>query len=158
MLPIEFIREHPDAVRRAMREKGTTADLDGLLAADIRYRDGRRQLDALRAERNRLSNEIKAGPGLAVSRERASALRAEIKVLEQDVAAAKARLEELMLWLPNIPWEGAPIGADAAANVVLRQEGQPPTFDFPPKDHVQLLQANGWADLSRVTKVCGART
>jgi seryl-tRNA synthetase len=63
-----------------------------------------------------------------------------------------------MLRLPNIPWEGAPVCADAAANVVLRQEGQPPAFDFPPKDHVQLLEANGWADLPRVTKVCGTRT
>ncbi len=70
----------------------------------------------------------------------------------------QAALDGLLLCVPNIPWDQAPLGPDANANVVLRREGTLPRFDFAPRDHVELLELNGWAELSRVAKVCGSRT
>jgi seryl-tRNA synthetase len=63
-----------------------------------------------------------------------------------------------MLKLPGIPYEGAPVGPDENSNVVIRIEGQPPKFNFEPRDHVALIEKNDWGDLSRVTQVAGSRT
>ena len=60
-----------------------------------------------------------------------------------------------MLRVPNIPWEGAPVGPDESFNAVVRTEGEPPRFDFEPRDHVALVEMNDWADLSRITQVAG---
>jgi seryl-tRNA synthetase len=160
MLALEFIRHHPDLVRNAIRQKGVLLELDDILLLDAKLRSARSHLDELRAERNQLSAtyiEI-SDSERATHGKRANSLRAEIKELEQDVAATKQRLDEMLLWVPNLPWEMAPVGLDASANAVLRHGGRPPEFDFQPKDHVELLEKNGWAELSRVTKVCGTRT
>jgi seryl-tRNA synthetase len=63
-----------------------------------------------------------------------------------------------MLRLPNIPWDGAPVGPDETFNAVVRREGEPPEFGFEPLDHVALIEKNDWADLSGITKVSGSRT
>jgi seryl-tRNA synthetase len=59
--------------------------------------------------------------------------------------------------VPNIPWDGAPVGPDETFNVVVRTEGTPPRFDFEPRDHVALVEMNGWAELGRITQVSGSR-
>ena len=60
--------------------------------------------------------------------------------------------------LPNIPFEGAPVGPDESFNTVVRTQGTPSQFDFDPLDHVALIEKNDWADLSRITQVSGSRT
>lgn len=69
-----------------------------------------------------------------------------------------AGLEELLFRVPNIPWDGAPVGPSADANTVVRRWGEPPSFDHPVRDHVEILERNGWAELERVTRVSGSRT
>jgi seryl-tRNA synthetase len=64
----------------------------------------------------------------------------------------------LLLQLPGIPYEGAPVGPDETYNEVIRTVGEPPKFDFEPLDHVALIERNDWGDLSRVTQVSGSRT
>ena len=74
------------------------------------------------------------------------------------MAEKDAALKAMMLKLPGIPWEGAPVGPDESFNTVVRQEGSPPTFTFEPLDHVALIERNDWADLSRIVQVSGSRT
>ena len=62
-----------------------------------------------------------------------------------------------MLLTPTIPWEGAPVGPDDSANVILRTVGTRPEFGFKPLDHVELLEKRGWADFTRARKVAGER-
>src|SRR6185369_13180552 len=78
--------------------------------------------------------------------------------LEGDLAGKEAQLNALMLQLPGIPYEGAPVGPDGSANVVIKTVGDPPKLVFEPLDHVALIEKNDWADLSRVTQVSGSRT
>lgn len=161
MLAIEFIRSEPDQVRRAIRLKGVEVDLDEALALDADLRRVRQQIDEARASRGRLSAEFQAATGSAERdelRRQSTQLRTEIQSLEEAATRTKARLDDLLLWIPNIPWDGAPVGPDADANTVVRQVGQPPVFDFAPRDHVELLELNGWAELQRVAGVSGART
>ena len=159
MLSLPFIRENPDLVRKAIADKNVRLDLDALLALDGEVRAMKTEVDDLRRQRN----EISAGFKSAAPEER-PALGARAKEMGARSAEVEARLAEkggeldaLMLRLPGIPWEGAPVGPDESFNTVVRTEGTPPAFDFEPLDHVALVEKNDWADLSRITQVSGSR-
>lgn len=159
MLSLSFIRENPDVVRKAATEKNAQLDLDALLAADAEVRGLKTLVDRLRTERNEISASFKDAapeerPALGA---KAKALGSEISQIEARTRAQQELLDGLMLRLPNIPWEGAPVGPDESFNIVVRTEGEPPTFGFEPRDHVALVEMNDWADLSRITQVAGSR-
>ena len=160
MLSLNFVREQRDVVTAAIAAKRVGLNLDRLLGLDEEVRKARGALDALRAERKRVSDGFKDAapedrPALGA---RAKAIGAEISAGEAVLAGQEAELRALMLQLPAIPWKGAPVGPDEASNVVVRTEGSPRVFGFEPRDHVALLEMNDWADLARITKVSGART
>jgi seryl-tRNA synthetase len=159
MLSLQFIRDNPDAVRQAAEAKNAPLDLDRLLAADSQVRALRTRIDELRRQRNEISASFKSAdpserPALGA---RAKAFGAEAAEAETALAQHSAELEALMLRVPNLPWEGAPVGPDESFNTVVRTEGEPPSFDFEPRDHVELAEMNDWADLSRITQVAGSR-
>ena len=159
MLSLQFIRDNPEAVRRAAGAKNAPLDLDRLLAADSEVRSLKTRIDELRRQRNEISASFKTAdpaerPALGA---KAKAFGAEAAEAEAALAERSAELEALMLRVPNIPWEGAPVGPDESFNTVVRQVGEPPRFDFEPRDHVALAEMNDWADLSRITQVAGSR-
>src|SRR5690349_15180291 len=128
MLSLQFIRENPDAVRNAAAAKNVALDLDRLLKLDQGLRSIKSALDSLRATRNSISASFKdASPD---QREQLSAdakdASFKIKELETGLAQAQAELDALLLRIPNIPWEGAPVGPDESFNTVVRREGAQP--------------------------------
>ena len=84
-------------------------------------------------------------------------LNTKAKSLREQLAETNEKLNALLLLTPTIPWEGAPVGPDESANVVIRTVGTPPEFGFKPLDHVELLEKRGWADFARARKVAGER-
>jgi seryl-tRNA synthetase len=159
MLNLAFIREYPDAVRKAAEQKNAPLDLDALLALDVEARGLKSRIDELRRQRNELSASFKTAdpaerPALGAS---AKAMGAEASEAEAALAQKQSALDALLLRVPNIPWEGAPVGPDESFNTVVRTEGTPPRFDFEPRDHVELVEMNDWADLARITQVSGSR-
>jgi seryl-tRNA synthetase len=159
MLSLQFIRDHPDTVRKAAEEKNAALDVDRLLALDGEVRGLKTRIDELRRQRNEISASFKTAdlserPALGA---KAKAFGAEAAQAEAALAETSAELETLMLRVPNIPWEGAPVGRDESFNTVVRTEGEPPSFGFEPRDHVALVEMNDWADLSRITQVAGSR-
>jgi seryl-tRNA synthetase len=159
MLSLQFIRENPDAVRKAIADKNVRLDLDALLALDGEVRSLKTEIDELRRQRNEISAGFKSAapqerPALGARAKEMGARSAEI---ERTLAEKSGEMDALMLRLPGIPWEGAPIGPDESFNVVVRTEGEVPRFDFEPLDHVALVEKNDWADLSRITQVAGSR-
>ena len=160
MLSLAFIRDNVETVRAAIAAKNVAVDLDRLLALDGEVRGLKARIDELRRQRNEISDGFRTAdpadrPALGA---KAKALGAEAGEAEADLAARSEELEALMLRLPGIPWEGAPVGPDETFNQVTRVEGTPPDFDFEPRDHVALIEMNDWADLSRITQVAGSRT
>src|SRR3954447_6736440 len=160
MLGLDFVRANRETVERAIRDKGVDLDLDELLTLDADVRAAKTGIDKLRAERNAVSAKFKdASPEERAELGRqAKEAGAQASALEAEIAGKDAKLKALMLRMPGIPYEGAPVGPDESFNTVIRTEGQPPKFDFEPLDHVALIEKNGWADLSRVTEVSGSRT
>jgi seryl-tRNA synthetase len=159
MLSLQFIRENTDSVRAAAEQKNVRLDLDRLLALDGEVRSLKSRIDELRRQRNELSAGFKTAdpadrPALGA---RAKAMGAEASEAEATLAGTSEELNALLLRIPNIPWDGAPIGPDENSNAVIRTEGTPPQFNFEPRDHVALLEMNDWAELGRITQVAGAR-
>ena len=116
------------------------------------------EIEALRAERNAVSARFKdaAAQEKAELGKQAKDAGARASLLEAQLAGEEAALNILMLQLPGIPYDGAPVGPDESFNTVIRTEGKPPKFGFEPLDHVALIEKNDWADLSRVTQVSGS--
>lgn len=160
MLGLDFVRANREAVERAIRDKGVTLDLGEVLALDADVRAAKTEIDKLRAERNAVSAKFKdaSAEEKAELGRQAKEAGARASALEAEIADKDAELKALMLRMPGIPYEGAPVGPDESFNRVIRTEGEVPKFDFEPLDHVALIEKNGWGDLSRVTQVSGSRT
>ncbi|AFZ68689.1 serine--tRNA ligase [Deinococcus peraridilitoris] len=160
MLDLKFIRENPQVVRRAIEVKHLALDLDHLLRVDSELLALRQKLEILQAERN---GNAKLVPKASSDErptliQRGKDLAEEIKAMEPELRAHEDALKMLLLQVPQIPDERAPIGASDEDNVELRREGTPREFAFPPRDHLQLLELHGWADLERVARVSGSRS
>jgi seryl-tRNA synthetase len=143
-------RREPDRVRAALERKGAGALFDEVLDLDRRKREVQARAEQLRAAR-----KVKGKPTpeqleqLARTKEELQAAEAELAPLEDELAR---RLERL----PNPPEDEAPTGGEDDF-VVLREVGEPPSFDFEPTDHLELAGAHGWIDLERGAKVSGSR-
>jgi seryl-tRNA synthetase len=160
MLAMDFVKTNRETVERAIRDKNVELDLDALLKLDSEVRGAKTEIDRLRAERNAVSAKFKdATPEQkAELGKQAKEAGARASALEGELSTKEAELKALMLKLPGIPYEGAPIGPDESFNTVIRTVGETPKFDFEPLDHVALIEKNDWGDLSRVTQVSGSRT
>ena len=133
--------------------------MDRVIELDRAHRDLLRRVEDLRAEQNAASKAI----GQAAPEERpaaidkARALADEIKELEPDLERAHSALEEAAAYLPNLPHESVPEGLTEDDNVVEREVGERPDFDFEPKEHVELGEALGIFDSDRAVKASGSR-
>lgn len=161
MIDIRLIRESPDIVRKAARDKGMHVDVDQLLAVDRRRRE-------LETEFNELRHQQKlAGEKMAkASPQERSALGAQLgevkaraRQLEEERTKADEELRQLMLLVPQIPDAESPVGPDPSHNVEVRRVGQPRfKADFHAfKDHVELSSTLGLVDLERGVKLAGSR-
>jgi seryl-tRNA synthetase len=161
MLDIHQIRERPEAVKERLSTRGEDpAVVDRILAVDERWRDALTDLEALRAERNRVSKLIGRMKDPQERQARIAEMREvgdRIDVLEEDVSAAEAELEQLMLRVPNLPHPSAPVGPDETANEVVREVGEPPSFDFEPIAHWDLGPELRIVDFERGVKLAGSR-
>jgi seryl-tRNA synthetase len=160
MLGIEFIKANREAVERAIEVKGVKLDLGAILSLDSEVRALKTEIDQLRAERNAISGRFKdAKPEeKAELGARAKEAGARASELEAQLGEKQEVLRSLLLLVPNIPYDGAPVGPDESYNQVIKTVGEPRKFDFEPLDHVALIEKNDWADLSRIVHVSGSRT
>ena len=161
MLDINLIREKPDFVKDAMRKVAAdSALIDRLLKVDGKWRGLVKQTEELKAERNRESkrvSETRDGEERQELIERMRAVGDEIKELEAQMQSVEVERGELMLSIPNVPHEKAPVGADESENVLVRTEGEKPGFDFTPKPHWELGESLGIIDFERGVRMSGSR-
>lgn len=161
MLDIKFIRENVELLKTALANRNADIDLDALLAADAARRELIYETEQLRAEQNKASEEIArkkkakedASDAIAAMRE----VSQKAKALQEKAREADEAVRRHVLVIPNIPHDSVPVGRDESANRVERQWGDPPRFDFEPKDHVVLGAGLGILDLERAGKISGAR-
>ena len=164
MLSRQFVREHPETVRDAIAKKGVTGvDLDELLAVDERWRELKARGDGLRQERNEVSERIgelkREGEEeqAQAAIERSQELKAELAEVEDEADELESNLEELLLELPNVPHDSAPVGDDEADNVERYREGFGDLRDLPDPvvPHYDLGEELDILDFERGAKVAG---
>ena len=159
MLDLRLIREQPDAVARALADKGSGDVVQEILARDAERRRLIKEADDLKAHRNRTSAELAKYKG-SVPEE----LRAEMRVVGDRVKALDAELktvddaiEALLVEVPNLPHPSVPPGRTDADNVEVRRWGTPREFSFAPKTHDEVGEALGLLDMERAAKLAKAR-
>jgi seryl-tRNA synthetase len=160
MLDLRFIRENPDIVREAIRKKHISFDLDALLEKDKRLRTLRVEIDDLRAKRNNGSKEIAKLQG----EEKQTAIRdmqavvTDLKELEPEYDDLERDIGKDLLQIPLPPGEDVPEGETDNDNVEVSRWGDPPKFDFEPRDHVELCEMHDLLDVERGVKLAGSRS
>lgn len=164
MLDLHFVRENIEEVRAALDARSFPADaLDEFAVVDATRRRVISESDKLNAERNTASREIgalmKDGKRDEADARRKAVSESKERITELDHARdeAEAKMREILSTIPNIPHSSVPIGRDETANTEVRRFGQPPAFDFTPKDHVDLGHALDILDLERAAKIAAAR-
>lgn len=161
MLDLNFVVENADKVKAAMKTRSGEYDVDAAVKLDARRREILREVEALKAERNRESAQIAE---LKKKKEDATDLIArmkavgdKIKELDASLAPVEADLRMAMLSIPNIPDPTVPIGKDDTENVEIRRFLEPTKFDFEPKAHWDLGASLNILDPTTAAKITGAR-
>ncbi len=161
MFDIRLLRAEPDTVKAAMAKRRADVDVDALLEIDGKRRAAIYELEQLRAQQNKAGESIAACKRAGTS---AEDVIAEMKSIKDQIAAIEEQARELdealqtaLLTLPNIPDKSVPEGADESVNRVERTWGEPPTFDFEARDHVDIAEGLGIVDFGCGTKLAGAR-
>jgi seryl-tRNA synthetase len=158
VIDLKALREDPAAFRDSQRARGEPVEIvDEVLAADAAWRAATTRFEADRAEQKALSRQIASAKGAERQPllDRARRLSETVKQAEVEASAAQQTLRQASYRVANLV-AGAPPGGEADS-VVRSAAGEPPRFDFPPKDHLELGELLGAIDVDRAAKVSGAR-
>ncbi len=162
MLDIRAVRQDPDKFRAGLKRKHADAALiDTLLEVDAKWRAALTETEQLKSTRNTASENIakkkKSGEDASADIAQMREVSARIKTLDDEVREYDAKLQELLLTIPNIPHESVPDGASEDDNVPIRHWGEKPKFDFEPKPHWEIAADLGIVDFERAVKITGSR-
>jgi seryl-tRNA synthetase len=157
VLDLKLIRADPDAARAALARRGpeAAAALDRALQLDARRRELLPELEGLRGEQNEANRRIQAALDGDVREREIAAMRevaARVKGLERDLATVEAELQTTRAQVPNLP---DPSAAPGPEDELVRTVGEPPAFEFDPRDHLDL--AGSRIDMERAARLSGSR-
>lgn len=159
MIDPALLRTDPEAVKRSQRARGNDeSTVDAALAADTARRAALSEFEGLRAEQKEFGARVKTAskdekPELIA---RAQELSAQVKAAETRAKEAEAGFDAAAARIENIVIDGVPAGGEENF-VTLREVGQKPTFDFEPRDHLELGELLRAIDMQRGAKVSGSR-
>ncbi|NNL19634.1 MAG: serine--tRNA ligase [Boseongicola sp.] len=163
MHDIRAIRENPAAFDAAMAKLGISDASSELLSVDEARRAAIQVAETMKAAGNAAAKEIgaakAAGDDEAFNRLRAEVADTKKATAEQEQIAKDldAKLRDLLMSLPNRPYDDVPEGTDENDNVELKRHGTPPTFDFQPKEHFEIKGVKGGMDFETAAKLSGSR-
>jgi seryl-tRNA synthetase len=163
MLDLKFIRENPEKVKEAIKNKNEKADIDEILLLDKERREILSRTEELKAERNKASQEIgilkKAGENADEIIAKMKSVSDKVKELDEQVRNLNDKLNSLLAWVPNIPHQSVPVGNNENDNVEIRR-WLPEGFKFEKKefviDHLELGKKFNILDFERGAKISGS--
>jgi seryl-tRNA synthetase len=153
VIDLKAARQEPDRFRAALARRGAAADFDALLTADSRWRELTEHTERLRALQKRSSRGAPSAIELAELRR----LKEELAAAESQLVSAEHDRKALLDRIPNLPDPTAADGMAEEDAVVVRSWGDPPRFDFTPRDHLELGSPSGWVDMARGARLSGSR-
>jgi seryl-tRNA synthetase len=161
MLDVKLLRENLDQVKARLATRGGTIDWDEFVNLDRERRDALAHIERLKEKKNRLSGEIgklkKSGADASALMREGEEVSEAIHVVEGPLADIEGRFDRFMLTLPNLPHASVKVGKNETQNKEVRRWGEPPQFDFTPKNHWDIGEELGILDFERAAKIAGAR-
>ncbi len=163
MLDIALIREKAEWVKaqiEKLNDPGAVDHVDAVVELDVRRRELLTEAETLRAERNTVSKQIGKMKDKAERDAKIAEMRAvgdRIDALDAELSEVEEKLNEHMLWVPNLPDESVPVGESDEENILGEPHGALPKFDFEPQPHWDLGPALDIIDFERGVKLSGSR-
>jgi len=159
MLDPKFIRENPDIVRQALKDRNDKFDLDKFIALDEERRKLMRQIEGLSASQNIIDSEmknlLKEKKDIKAKIEEGRAIKKQLNELDGDFSKLEDEFTEQLQWIPNIPHVSIPKG-HPSNNKVVKEWGSKRKFDFTPLDHIALAEKLDIVDFKRAAKISGS--
>lgn len=146
MIDLKKVRDDIAAYKLICKHKGKNIDVDAILAKDDKRKEFQKEIDALKFQQKEL--------GAKKDYNAAKALKGDIQKLEDEYTTLVADLDKDLLTMPNTAMHpDVPIGTDESENVVLKEYGKVPTFDFELQDHMTLMKKYDMVDVERGVKL-----
>lgn len=160
MLDIKIIRKDRQKIEEKLKTKDPTISLDTVCELDERIRELKTQVEQLKSKRNEASQKIgemkRTGKDSSDILREVSGYADEIKNLDQELHECENKFNFAIASIPNIPREEVMVSQDPKDNVVIKEHGKKPSFDFTPKNHVELNESLNLFDFKRGAKISGA--
>jgi seryl-tRNA synthetase len=161
MLDIQTLRSDLDRVVDRLADRGFVFDRERFVALEAERRQVQVHTQDLQARRNaeskRIGEAMKRGEDVAVLKAAVAGFADELAGNERRLAGIQESIDAFLATVPNLPHDSVPAGRSADDNPVVRTVGEPPSFAFTPRDHVDLGEALGLLDFERATKIAGSR-
>jgi seryl-tRNA synthetase len=161
MLDPKLLKEKPEIIRKMLKDRQVTFDLDGLISLDTKRREMIIKTDELRKKKNTVSTDIaskkKTGQDASSAISQMQQVSSELAKLESEQLRVESDYARLAFAIPNLVHESVPIGPDDTTNQEVRKWGKVPSFDYAIKDHIDISQSLDLVDLERAAKAAGAR-
>lgn len=162
MLDIELFRTKPEIIRESQKKRNLPIEsVNQIIDLDDHWREVLQKLEKLKHSRNVASENInkmkKAGKSAEAEIKKVKKIVDEIQVLGKEAEEFKAKRDELLLEIPNIPDRDVPVGKDETENKEIKKIGKPTKFTFAPKHHQDILEALDCLDMEQAANVAGAR-
>jgi seryl-tRNA synthetase len=161
MLDPRLVREHPEVVEKAIRDRGAQVPLQYVLDTDRERRQSLQRVEERKAQRNRLTQQVAEAKRQKLDAsayvEGSRKLGDDIRELEASVRILEESLESELLKFPNIPHASVPVGRSAEDNVEIRRWGVPPDFAFAPRPHWEIGDILGIMDFERAARLAKSR-
>ena len=160
MIPLKYIRENPDEIKGLLKAKKVDFNINELLNKDIRWRELVLKCDKLKETRNKVSKQIsklksekKDATDMIKSMRETSA---KIKDIDSQIDSLLIDINESLLYIPNKIHSSVPLGEIESDNVIVREVGEKPSFDFTIKDHLEIAENLNLLDMKRGAKISGS--
>ena len=157
MLDIKYIRENPEEVKKAAKDKGIDVNIERVLELDNRVRGLDLMVQKLREDRNRAARAVINATNKEIIIKKGKELKTKLEKHEKALLALEEELKMLLFKIPNPAKKDVKVGKDDSENEILRKEGIPRKFNFKPLDHLDLGEKLDIIDVKRASKVSGTR-
>jgi len=161
MLDLNFVRDNLKIVKLKSEAKGVTFDDKMFVKIDSQRRKLITATEKLKSERKKIAKQIgalkKENLNTKKMEQEASLINEKISSIEAELTGVEEAFQEFLLNIPNLIDNSVPIGKDESENVVIREWGEKPEFEFTPRSHWELGEMNSFLDLPRAAKISGSR-
>ncbi|MCK5466552.1 serine--tRNA ligase [Candidatus Parcubacteria bacterium] len=157
MLDIKFIRENPEEIREAAKNKNIDLDVERLLCVDGEKKQLQNEIEKLQAEKNKLAKIVKIGKPTEEQIKEGKKIKIEIAEIEKQFRKIEKEYLDLMIKVPTIPSPDTPIGKNENDNIEVYKWGEPTEFDFKPRSYLELAKDLDLIDFERGVKTAGYR-